>query len=120
MDPVCYFEIPVTDLDRAIAFPITVFGMPLERVSIDGNETAQFPRREGGGITGTLSKGPTYIPGTSGPRIDFTTDHIEAAPARAMAADEEVLYPKTSIGELGFAAEFKDTEANCIALHAES
>jgi len=31
---VCYFEIPVTDLERAIAFYIAVFGYPLERAEI--------------------------------------------------------------------------------------
>ncbi len=42
-NPVCYFEIPVTDLERAIAFYTAVFGYQLERVEVDGNEMAMFP-----------------------------------------------------------------------------
>ena len=42
-NPVCYFEIPVTDLERAVAFYTAVFGYQLERVEVDENEMA-IPR----------------------------------------------------------------------------
>lgn len=31
-----------------------------------------------------------------------------------------MLYPKTSVGELGFVAEFEDCEGNRIALHSRN
>ncbi len=37
-NPLTYFEIPVTDLERAIRFYETVFDCKLERSTIDGNE----------------------------------------------------------------------------------
>ena len=119
MNPVCYFEVPVDDLDRAVEFYQRVFSYSLERTNIDGNEMALFPfSRESGGITGALAMGPSYQPGKSGARIYFSTDDIEGVLARAVSAGGKILYPKTSVGELGWVAEFEDSEGNCIALHA--
>lgn len=59
-NPVCYFEIPVVDLERAIAFYRTVFGFEFERRSIDGHEMALFPRADNQpGASGALAKGDT-------------------------------------------------------------
>jgi predicted enzyme related to lactoylglutathione lyase len=56
-NPVCCFEIPVTDLERATAFYTAVFGYQLERVEVDGNEMAMFPAsEEASGITGALPR----------------------------------------------------------------
>ena len=116
-NPVGYFEIPVSDLERATAFYEAVFGFDFERVTVDGNDMAYFPLHEGApGITGALAKGDSYVPGRQGARLYFSTASIEATLARAVAAGGEVLYPKTSIGELGWVAEFGDSEGNCVAL----
>lgn len=112
-----YFEIPVHDLDRAIAFYSTVFGCEFERVEIDGNQMANFPALDGeAGASGALVQGDSYLPGPQGIRIYFDTESIEETLAKSVAAGGKVLYPKTSIGELGWVAEFEDSEGNCIAL----
>jgi len=50
-----YFEIPVTDLDRAINFYQSLLGIELERGSIHGYERAFFPfENNGAGISGAL------------------------------------------------------------------
>ncbi len=117
--PVCYFEIAVSEMDRAVAFYQAVFGLKLERTEIDGNEMALFPEAEGtNAITGALARGASYVPGRQGTRIYFRTDDIEATLARAVAAGGVVMYPKTSIGDLGWVAEFEDSEGNIIALHS--
>lgn len=55
-NPVCYFEIPVNDIERAIAFYNAVFDYQFERADIDGNEMALFPAFDkGSGITGALT-----------------------------------------------------------------
>jgi hypothetical protein len=41
-NPVCYFEVHVTDLDRAVGFYGPVFGCVLY-IPIDGNQIALFP-----------------------------------------------------------------------------
>ena len=117
-NPVCYFEIPVTDLERAIAFYKAVFDYQFERVNIDGNEMALFPAFDkASGITGALAKGESYIPGKQGARIYFSVVSIEETLHKAKLTGGKVLYPKTSVGEYGSVAEFEDSEGNCIALH---
>jgi predicted enzyme related to lactoylglutathione lyase len=119
-NPVCAFEIAVSDLDRAIAFYSAVFDYAFEREWVDGNEFAWFPfEPEAPGIGGALAKGESYTPGTLGVRLYFRTPDLEATLARAVAAGGQVLYPPTAVGELGWVAEFEDSEGNCIGLHAQ-
>lgn len=117
-NPVCFFEIPVTDLDRAIAFYQAVFECRLEKGQVDGNEMAFFPVGDGEGISGALARGDSYCPGTQGPRIYFNSRNIEQTLKRVETAGGRILYPLTSVGELGWVAEFEDSEGNCIALHS--
>jgi predicted enzyme related to lactoylglutathione lyase len=57
-NPVCYSEIPVIDLERAIAFYTAFFGCQLERVVIDGDEMAMLHVSvEAGRMTATLAMG---------------------------------------------------------------
>lgn len=118
-NPVCYFEIPVTDLERAIAFYNAVFGCQFERVNIDGNEMALFPAFDkASGITGALAKGGSYVPGKQGSRLYFSVVSIKETLHKVKQAGCEVLYPETSVGAYGSVAEFEDSEGNCIALHS--
>ncbi|MBS0659166.1 MAG: VOC family protein [Verrucomicrobia bacterium] len=117
-NPVFYVEIPVDDLDRAVAFYASVFAFELERQSIDGNEMALFPFEAGTeGATGALAKGESYKPAKDGARVYFSTTDLDATLARAVAAGGQILYPKTDVGAYGFVAEIEDSEGNRIALH---
>ncbi len=117
-NPVVYFEIPVTDLDRAIRFYTAVFGFTFEKTIIDHNEMALFPLSDAlPGISGALAKGEIYKPTLDGVVLYFHSDAIEKTLEKAIANGGAALYPKTSNGELGFVAEFKDSEGNRIALH---
>ena len=118
-NPVGYFEIPVADLERAVTFYKSVFDYEFELVNIDGNQMAMFPQTaEASGITGALAKGDSYIPGKQGSRLYFSVDNIEVTLQKAESSGGKVIYPKTSIGDLGSVAEFEDSEGNCIALHS--
>lgn len=116
VNPVVYFEIPVTDIDRASAFYTAVFGMPLERQVIDGYAMALFPAGEGGGATGALAMGDVYVPAKTGPIVYFGVDDIDAVLARAKARGRKVLLEKRDIGAAGFVAEIEDSEGNRIGL----
>lgn len=117
-NPVSYFEIPVTDMARAIAFYEDTFLVSLQRTHIDGHEMALFPSEESGqGISGALAKGDSYLPGKSGPRIYFFVDNIDEVLQRLGAQNRKIAYPKTLVGEL-WVAEFIDSEGNQIALSA--
>jgi predicted enzyme related to lactoylglutathione lyase len=117
-NPVIYFEIPVNDMDRAIEFYSAVFDFTFEKNIIDHNEMAFFPFEDGArGITGALAKGEIYIPTLQGILIYFSTNDIDLMLEKVITYGGEILYPKTSNGELGYVAEFKDCEGNRIALH---
>lgn len=119
MSFVSYFEIPVTDMPRAIDFYRFVFHVDFETTEIDGNEMALFPPVEGQtGANGALARGDSYVPSLDGSRIYFSVASIDEVLVRVHARGGEELYPKTSIGDDGYVAEFRDSEGNRIALIA--
>ncbi len=116
-----YFEIPVQDMKRAVSFYENVFDIELELMIIDGNDMALFPfDKNSSGITGALAKGDSYIPGKQGARIYFFTNDIDSTMVKVISAGGLELYPKTSVANWGWVAEFQDSEGNCIALHQKS
>ena len=120
-NPVSYFEIPVTNMKRAMAFYARVLLTNFEVTEIDGHPMALFPfDKDAPGITGALVTGKSYVPGHQGIRIYFTVSDIDATLRRAVDAGGKVLYPKTSIGEYGSVAEFQDSEGNTIAIRTPS
>jgi predicted enzyme related to lactoylglutathione lyase len=120
-NPVYHFEIPVTDMDRAIQFYEAVLGYQLTRQEVDGYEMAFFPRADGKpGTSGALAKGDVYIPSKTGTIIYFDVPNIDPVLEKATAQGAKILYPKKSIGEAGYVAEIEDSEGNRIALNALS
>lgn len=120
-NPVYHFEIPVIDMDRAVAFYEAVFGYELRREKIDGYDMAFFPRDEGApGASGALAKGDVYVPSKTGPIIYFDVPDIDPVLARAKDQGATILYPKKHIGNAGYVAEIEDSEGNRVALNAMS
>lgn len=117
-NPVVYFEIPVTDMDRAIKFYTAIFNFDFEKDIIDHNEMALFPFTiTDSGISGALAKGEIYKPTINGTLIYFKTENIDTTLKLTVKNGGEILYPETSNGVFGSVAEFKDSEGNRIALH---
>lgn len=117
-NPVVYFEIPVRDMERAVKFYKNVFNFAFEREIIDNNEMALFPFTDDAkGISGALAKGEIYKPTKDGVIIYFKTLDIDNTLKLAVENGGKILYPKTTIGELGMVAEFEDSEGNRIALY---
>ena len=115
-NPAVYFEIPVSNLNRAIEFYSTVFNFKFDTTIIDNNEMALFPFTEGNsGISGALAKGEIYKPTKDGVLIYLNTANIDETLRLANTNGGQILYPKTDNG-IGLVAEFKDTEGNRIAL----
>ena len=111
-----YFEIPVNDMERAINFYSKVFDVEFSKETIHGCEMAFIPYSEGEGISGSLAKGEIYKPSIEGSLIYLSTTSIDETMAKAIQNGGEELFPKTSVSELSFSAEFKDCEGNRIAL----
>lgn len=115
--PVPYFEIPVDDMDRAVAFYESLLGTKLTRQKVDGYDMALFPFEEGApGATGALAKGDIYRPSKNGPILYFRVKDIGQIVAKAQAMGRPILYPVKDIGDAGYVAEIEDSEGNRLAL----
>ncbi|MCU0331170.1 MAG: VOC family protein [Candidatus Kapabacteria bacterium] len=115
-NPVVYFEIPVLDVERSIAFYTSVFALDFSRERIDGNDMALFPfEQDYSGISGALAKGTIYRPTKDGVVLYFRTSDIHETLHRATSNGGSLLYPVTDNG-IGLVAEFEDTEGNRVAL----
>jgi len=116
-NPVGYFEIPVTDLERAMNFYGQVFGYDFVVEEIHGNRMALFPfSKEGTGVSGALAQGEIYRPSLEGSLVYFSVQSIDETIRKAEKAGGSTLFPKTQAGEYGFVAELKDSEGNRIGL----
>ena len=109
-----WFEIPVTDLDRAVGFYSTV--LEREFGEIDGPNGPMKVFNSPEGSAGTLTVAESE-PAAGGVVIYLNCPDIDSALGRVAAAGGEVLQPRTPIGPFGFIGKFQDTEGNAVALH---
>lgn len=113
-----WFEIPVTDMDRAKKFYETMLGVSLSPLQADGYDMQAFDMKpEAKGASGALIKGDWYNPTHDGVLIYFTAPDIDDAIERAQKNGGKVLMPKKDIGEYGYIAIVMDTEGNRVGLH---
>ncbi|MFK7784679.1 MAG: VOC family protein [Crocinitomicaceae bacterium] len=117
---VTWFDIPVTDFERAKKFYATVMGEELMDYPMpDDSLYSVFPYEQGQGIGGAIMKMDGFNPSTDGVIVYLSGgDDLSAPLARAEEAGAKVVIPKTSIGENGFMAHFIDLEGNRVALHS--
>jgi predicted enzyme related to lactoylglutathione lyase len=118
-----WFEIPVTDMDRAVKFYETVFDIRLSRNLFGKLEMAWFPEVENGmGSAGSLVFNEEfYKPSEDGVLIYFTarSGDISIELERVEKAGGKIIMPRKQISEeYGYMALIIDTEGNRIALHS--
>ncbi|MDT0559200.1 VOC family protein [Ichthyenterobacterium sp. W332] len=119
---VAWFEIPVTNMDRAKAFYESVFKIDIKVEDFGGTLMGWFPSAIGKpGAMGSLVKNEAYIPSdTHGALVYFGSNDVADELSRVETSGGYVLQDKTQISpEIGFMALFKDTEGNRIALYSE-
>lgn len=115
-----WFEIPVTDIERATEFYSTIFDVEMSIFEpMPGFKMAQFPT-EPGTIGGALLQGEGHIPNKGSGVFVYLNggDDLQPIADRVEGAGGELNLPKTDIGENGFMAFFIDTEGNKIGLHS--
>jgi predicted enzyme related to lactoylglutathione lyase len=116
-NPAVYFEIPVSDIDRAIEFYGAVLDLTFTRTVIDHYEMALFPFDERlPGISGALSKGDVYRPTHEGVILYMRTADIRDTLQRVTANGGRIVLEITSATEWGCVAEFEDSEGNRVGL----
>jgi len=121
MNPVNWFEIPATDLERAIKFYESVLGIKLSKNEMGPLKMAWFPRADDAmGAGGSLVKADGYAPSHGGTLVYITVADINGTLAKINAKGGKTLLPRMAIGEYGFIAHFEDSEGNRVALHSVS
>lgn len=115
-----WFDIPATDLARAMRFYSAVLGRELKEENFGGVPTAMLPTADGG-QQGCVVVVKDFKPSADGIMIYFDVNgRLKEAVAAVRANGGTVQTDVHSIGEYGFRAEVLDSEGNCIALHAET
>ena len=117
-----WFEISVSDIDRAKAFYEAIFDIKMDVSDMMGMKMAFFPFMPGSGkVSGGLVQGPMHTPSKDGAKIYFNCNpDLSGVLGKIEAAGGQITMPKTSIGEFGFMAFFMDTEGNSVALHSQN
>lgn len=120
-----WFEIPVANMDRAIAFYEAVMGYSLERHQMGPLDMAWFPspQEHTPGSGGSLVYHEAfYKPSQEGTLVYFTafSGDLTNELARVEAHGGTVVVPKTQISEdIGYMGVFIDSEGNRVALHSK-
>ena len=115
-----WFEIPVSDYERAINFYETVLDIKLHRENMNDIDYALFSEEEPA-VAGALIKADFQQPSEHGSLVYLNVEgNMDAVVERAKALGAKVFFPKTHIGDPGYIAHISDSEGNKIALHSHS
>lgn len=118
-NPVGWFDIYVSDIDRAKAFYQTVFNTRLTDLPAEWGKQSAFPADfEGLNISGALVEKADRVAGGNNTVVYFVSSDCVTEEARVEQAGGKIIRPKMSIGEFGFVSILLDTEGNTIGLHS--
>ncbi|MEB3322985.1 MAG: VOC family protein [Synechococcaceae cyanobacterium] len=120
-NPVNWFEIAVSDMERARRFYEAVLGVTLTNLPIEGGgDYWTFPMdEERMGAGGALTSMPGMKPGDGGTLIYFNCEDCAIEQGRVEPAGGQVVQPKMRIGDYGFIAICRDTEGNPFGLYSK-
>jgi predicted enzyme related to lactoylglutathione lyase len=120
MDKVVHFEIPADDLARAKKFYSTVFGWKMNEMpqmqyvlvgTVESDENG-MPKEPGAINGGMLEREDTV----KAPVITISVKGIDEAAKAIEKNGGKMIRAKMPVGDMGFAAYFKDSEGNVIGL----
>ncbi|WP_434036274.1 VOC family protein [Formosa sp. 4Alg 33] len=113
------FEIPATDISRAINFYKEILDIEIENLDLPGMEMGLFPYQDQM-VTGVIVKGEGSEPSASGVTIFLNGgDNLQTILDKIEKNGGKIILPKTPhADESGFFAIFHDTEGNRIGLHS--
>ena len=120
MDKVVHFEIPADNVERAKKFYIKVFDWKMESIpdmeytmiqttAVDEKHMPTEP----GAINGGMMKRQDPV---KSPVITIAVQDIEETMKNVKKMGGESIRGKMQVGDMGYAAYFKDTEGNIIGL----
>lgn len=116
---VAIFEIPATDISRAVNFYQDILNISIERMDFPELEMGIFPYEEQL-VTGVIMKGEGYEPSANGVTIYLNAgDDLQIVLDKIEKNKGKIILPKTPhADEVGFFALFLDSEGNKMGLHS--
>ena len=120
-NPVGWFDIHVSNLDRAKKFYETVFNITLVDLPIEWGRQSLFPfNQDHPNISGALvEKADMTSNGSNNTVVYFESEDCLVEEKKIEAAGGKIVRPKMSIGEFGCISIFIDTEGNTVGLHSQ-
>ena len=119
-----WFEIPVTNYERAKKFYVTILDLEIIDYHMPEKKMkyGMFPYdMENSGVGGAIVQMEEMKPSTDGSTVYLNGgEDLNVALNKVEAAGGKIFMPKTDIDENGFIAQFLDTEGNRVALHSMS
>ena len=120
INPVCWFDIYVSNLERAKTFYETLLDVTLVDMPEEWGRQSAFPfENRGENATGALVEKEDFKPETTNTIVYFSSEDCNLELAKVAAAGGSIKTPKSSIGAFGFIALVQDTEGNTIGLHSK-
>jgi predicted enzyme related to lactoylglutathione lyase len=113
------FEIPATDISRAVKFYQAILDINIEKMEMPGMEMGIFPYIDRM-VTGVIMKGEGYNPSADGVAIYLNGgDNLQPILDKVEKNGGKIIVQKTAhADESGFFALFLDTEGNKLGLNS--
>uniref|UniRef100_UPI0040488B72 VOC family protein n=1 Tax=Roseivirga sp. TaxID=1964215 RepID=UPI0040488B72 len=113
------FEIPATDISRAVSFYEALLDIKIEKMAVEGMQMGILPY-EGQMITGVIIQADGYKPSADGVTLYLNAgENLQVVLDRVEKNGGQIILPKTAhADESGYFALFLDSEGNKIALNS--
>lgn len=115
-----WFEIPAGNFERAITFYQNILDMEVDVMEMAGLKQGLLPHDDTSKVSGAIVHGMDYKPSSEGSVVYLNGgDDLAEVLSKVEPAGGKVLMPKTHLGdEIGYIAQFIDSEGNRIGLHS--
>ena len=115
---VVWFDLPATDLDRAVRFYSAIMGVQVKKEQHGGSAIGVLPHADTD-VAGCIFTGKDARPSQDGPLLYFNCQgRLDAAIVAVESNGGKILTAKHQIGAYGSRAVVLDSEGNRIALHS--
>jgi predicted enzyme related to lactoylglutathione lyase len=113
------FEIPATDLSRAVSFYEALLDINIEKMDVEGMQMGILPY-EGQMVTGIIIQADGYKPSADGVTLYLNAgENLQVVLDRVEENGGQIILPKTAhADESGYFALFIDSEGNKMALNS--
>ncbi|MGH1434329.1 MAG: VOC family protein [Lewinella sp.] len=120
LNPVCWFDINVSNLNESKGFYESVFDIKLTDLPAEWGKQSTFPFDEQGpNATGALVEKSDISANGNNTVIYFASADCVTEEVRVEKAGGKIIRPKMPIGEFGYISLFLDLDGNTIGLYSK-